>query len=121
MIRYDAKFIVFDSLHVRVPGGLHQYEKFWCSLNTKMNLIMCRVAYFGDDLMMLQNRWYKGVIELPYGEKFMPVSKTSDEFQEPILLNTIYELGKESRRPPHHRLAHRTQRNPHPHHPPKRQ
>ncbi len=72
MIRFKANFKVYDSPCVGVPKVKPFGDNFWCSFNTKKQLIMCNVVYLGEDSNMQQHKWYSGIIELPYGEKFSP-------------------------------------------------
>lgn len=94
MIRFKAKFQVYGSLHVGIPKTKHYNENFWCSFNTKRQLIMCNVIYLGEDETMLSHKWYNGIIELPYGEKFSPFSeRLNQDFSELINMNEPYNLN----------------------------
>lgn len=55
---------------------------------------MCSVIYLGEDENMQQHKWYDGIIELPYGEKFPPhCVKFDSELSEPINLHEDYHLN----------------------------
>ena len=94
MIRFKARYKVYDGPRIGVPKIKHYNENFWCSFNTRKQLIMCSVIYLGEDENMLQHKWYDGVIELPYGEQFPPYCKKNDpELKESINLNELYHLN----------------------------
>jgi len=94
MIRFKAKFQVFDSPKVGVPKIKGYNENFWCSFNTKKQLIMCSIIYLGKDENMQQYKWYDGIVELPYGEKFPPYCiESNPELSEPIVLLERYDLN----------------------------
>ena len=90
MIRYKAKFMVHDGENVRIPREKRHNENFWCSFNTQKQLIMCSIIYLGEDEIMQQHKWYEGIIELPYGEKFPPYGQ---EFEECINLAENYYIN----------------------------
>ena len=94
MITFYSKFQVFDSLKVHVPKVIQHNENFWCSFNTKKQLIMCNVIYLGEDETMKQYTWYDGIIHLPDGEKFPPYCvEHNQELCEPIHLHEVYSLN----------------------------
>lgn len=94
MIKFKSKFQIYDSANVSIPRVKGYKGNFWCSFNTKMQLIMCSIIYMGKDKNMQQNKWYDGIVELPYGEKFLPYcNKSICEFSEPINLYEQYYLN----------------------------
>lgn len=94
MIRFKTKFEVYDSPRVKIPREKHYNENFWCSFNTKRQLIMCSIIYLGEDESMRQKKCYDGIVELPYGEKFPPYCINFDpELSEQIDLDEYYYLN----------------------------
>ncbi len=88
IIRFSASFLI---LRDKTPEKKEYNTNFWCSFFTGKQRIMCSVIYLGDDLFMLPDVWYNGIIELPYGDRFPPYG---DAFQkdEEIVLNKEYQL-----------------------------
>ena len=91
MIRFFGKFKID---WIGYPKNKEYGKNFWCSFNTKKQLIMCSVIYMGKDKYMKQSEWYKGIIELPYGEKFPPYcQEITKGLEEEIFLNQYYDLN----------------------------
>lgn len=90
MVRYIGKFQVLEPKEGSIlPRKVMRGENFWCSFNTKKQLIMCSIVYMGEDESMLKGKDYDCIIELPYGEVFPPLG---NEYKEPIELNAVYLL-----------------------------
>lgn len=93
MISFEVKFQVYNSPCVKVPTIKRYNDNFWCSLNIKNELIMCNVIYLGNDENMLQNKWYDGIVELPYGEEFTPYCLgTKSKYNSSLCINMNYNL-----------------------------
>lgn len=64
---------------------------FWCSFFTGKQRIMCSIIYLGQDIYMMADKWYDGIVELPYGDKFLPYGNTFEK-DEKIMINKDYQL-----------------------------
>jgi hypothetical protein len=115
MIRFRAKFMVYDSPKIGVPKELRYNQDFRCSFSIEIQELVCRIIYLGYDETMNQKTWYEGIIELPYAERHPPFNQTYEsrmllkkekdirnllfrkKLYEPILLDKNYSIkvGKE--------------------------
>lgn len=92
MIRFKCKFKIYN---IKITLSCIKYgEKFSSSFDTTKQSIASTVIYLGEDELMQENKWYDGIIELLYGEKFPPYAiELIRELSEPINLNQNYSLN----------------------------
>lgn len=97
MIRFRARIRIIESPKYGMPRGIRYNDQFWCSFNTGnkgTDLIMCSIIYLDNDEVMQQSKWYDGVVELPYGDKYPPHCKEfNKDYKEAIDLGLTYHLN----------------------------
>ena len=88
MLDFNCKFYVLNDAKYGFPSGISHNMRFRLCLNTGYRMIDCEICYLGADLVMQPDKWYDGLVYLPYGEAFRPFG---EKFQESILPGE-YEL-----------------------------